>query len=1614
MCSHDVNRPVSKVIIVLAVVSILFTPSFVVPASAQAGTIRFEQVTTEQGLSQSTVHAILQDQQGFMWFATEGGLDSYDGYQFTVYKHDPDNSKTIAADLIQSVYQDRQGELWIGTSVGLDRFDPKTGTFLHYPQDLADPSGLSGQSITPIFQDQSGTLWVGTDRGGLAALDLTKNQLKIYKHSPEDAQSLSSNSVETIYEDRAGELWIGTDAGLDHFDRTSGTFLHPFDHPISGSPAIGNVAILALEEDHQGAMWIGTSNGLFQWNRDRNQLIEYRHNQNISDSLSDNAVTDILEDSQGAIWIGTRVGLDLFDPAHNSFIGYLHNPNDPYSLASDSIRSIYEDRSGVLWIGTSGGLNKYARSTQKFALYHHTPGLANTLSDNNIWSVYEDHPDSLWVGTFSSGLDHLDPESGVVTVYQNNPEAPSSLSSNEIRAIFEDHNGNLWIGMERGGLDRLDPATGTFIHYQHNSADPNSLSDNGVFKIYEDPQGRMWIGTQRGGLNRFDQASGTFVHYQQSASDPLSLSSDDVRAITEDQTGILWIGTIGGGIDLWDGQTNHFKAYRNDPNNPSSLSSDAVLSLFEDSKGTIWVGTFGGGLNRFDRSTQSFTHYTEKDGLPDDTVYGLLADADGNLWLSTNKGLSKFNPGTRTFRNYDVSDGLQGDQFNPGAYFQSQSGEMFFGGTAGLNAFFPQQVKDNPLPPPVVITDFKKFNQTIQTDLASNESIPLSYRDNFISFDFSALDFNAPEKNQYAYMLEGVDKDWVYAGTRRYASYTNLQGGDYTFRVKASNNDGVWSDQATTVHIHITPPFWQTWWFLGLIGVMVISGAVGGYQLRVRDIQARNRWLEQRVAQRTHELAALNDIAAVVNQSLDLTEILNNALEKTLEVTHMDIGLAFRLEEPANGSSAEPSLALLAHRGVSDEYVRIVKSLSLQLSMEEDALQAGKPVVRLNGVHPNVHMSEANEREGIKLAISVPLLVKDKLVGVVTSAAHEARVITTEELSLLSAIGHQVGMAVVNARLYEQAEQRTQELAALNTISEVVNRSLDLTEILNAALDETMAVMGMDMGLAFSFHQPTNGASNESSSSLLAHRGVSDEYANNIAKSLPLQDTMHEEAFLAGQPIVTQVGTHPIRQVREANEREGIQMGINVPLVVQGKLVGGLSLAARRTREITQEELSLLTAIGQQVGMAVVNAQLYEKAEQRTYELERYGKVAESLRGIVNKINSNASVDEVLDFIVAQADVLSDTNFVALWLLQSEQGPFQVHSIRGEFPEALRNLNIGIDEGMLGLAVKERRNVYFQDMTQVQYASGPSGIDEGHPVYMTDSNREILTKVLEAFKAIMVVPLLTQNGTYGALEFFYPTPREFTRQEITLASAFAEQASLAIENAMLREQSAQAAILSERNRLARELHDSVTQLLYSVTLYAEAASELLASGETQVAADHLRELRDTAQEALREMRLLIFELHRPDLEKSGLAAALQARLDAVETRGGIHSSLEVVGTEQRSLPVQAELYNIAHEALNNTLKHARASQVRIRLRYEESGTELEVSDDGVGFDPAPGGLHGGFGISGMKERARKIGGLLQIESAPGRGTKVSVWVPTRTSTPSSHAESGLTGGEMEE
>ncbi|MEQ9482947.1 two-component regulator propeller domain-containing protein [Coleofasciculus sp. F4-SAH-05] len=863
--------------IILALTIILGLPA---KASGEKHELKFEQLINKQGLSQSAIICILEDSKGFMWFGTEYGLNKYDGYKFTYYIYDFLDSRSLSDNFINSIYEDKDGIIWVGTeNGGLNKFERKTATFTHYKHDPNNIRSISANRILAIYEDDVGILWIGTDGGGLNKFNKQTEQFTWYIHQPKNSDSLNNNTVLSIYEDDAGILWIGTDGGgLNKFNRLTGKFTH-YQHNPDDFSSLSDNTVLSIYEDSHGRLWIGTLNGgLNQFDRETGQFIHYQHDPIKPNSLINNTVGSITEDKGGNLWLATSSWygesygkkLDKFNPETEQFTHYSNDPSNPTTLNDTVFVSLLIDSSEILWIGTGfGGVNKLDQKDTKFIHYKYEPNNLNSISDNHILSIYEDYSGLIWIGTDSSGLNKFDRQTGKFTHYTHDPNNSNSLSSDNVWSIYEDSNGALWVGAFGGGLNKLDRQTGKFTHYTYDPNNPNSLNNNTVSSIYEDRKGTLWIGTFGGGLDQFNRQTEEFSHYLHNPDDPNSLSDNSVVSIYEDSSGTLWITTFNGGLNKFDRETEKFTRYTHETNNPNSLSYDRVLSINEYPAGTLWLGTYGGGLNKFDIATETFTHYTENDGLPSNSVVGILADDNENLWLSTGNGLSKFNPEAETFRNYDVGDGLQGNEFDGvKAYAKTKDGAMLFGGLNGFNLFYPDQVKDNPHIPPIVITDFRIFDQTVKLNPAISvaKDIKLSYKDNFFSFEFAALDYTNPKKNQYAYKLEGFDQDWIYSGTRRYASYTNLDPGTYTFRVKGSNNDGVWNEEGTSVAITITPPPWKTGWAYTLYGIAVF-GAIYGYVQWKTLAQARENALLRASEKKLNQiLEALPIGVAVINQ----------------------------------------------------------------------------------------------------------------------------------------------------------------------------------------------------------------------------------------------------------------------------------------------------------------------------------------------------------------------------------------------------------------------------------------------------------------------------------------------------------------------------------------------------------------------------------------------------------------------------------------------------------------------------------------------------------------------------------------------------------------------------
>jgi signal transduction histidine kinase/ligand-binding sensor domain-containing protein/DNA-binding response OmpR family regulator len=842
--------------------SVCLSLYFVKAGFSQHQQLKFERLSIEHGLSQSTVGYIYQDSRGFLWIAASA-LHKYDGYKITVYKHDPEDPTSLSNNDIWHIAEDTTGALWIGTyGGGLNRFDRETETFSRWQHDSSNSKSIASDYIICLLVDDAGVLWLGTEDAGLLRAKKTDSTTLIFTqwvHDTNDPHSLSGNEVICLYEDTHDTLWVGTSSGLNRFDRATGRFTRFFNEPDNASSLSSNY-IEGIAGDDSGTLWIAThGGGLNRYDRSTEAFTSWEHQPGNARSPSTNFLYAIQLDHQGIIWIGTdNAGLDRFDPVAGTFANYHHSPSDLNSLSDNEVISMLEDRSGVLWIGTSEGglsrLNPKHRTPGAFVHWKHNPSDPHSLSNNRILSFYEDKEGYIWIAT-TRGLNRFEHESGLFDFYAVEPGNPASLS-NYLTSVWGDTDGIIWVSSWGGGVHLFDPKLETFTPFHY--------SKGRISTLLEDQFGTMWIGSPGEGLHRFDRKSGTLKILGHDPGNSASLSNNDVQCLYEDHSGDLWIGTHGGGLNKFDRKIESFEHWQTVSDDAGSLSNNIVRCIYEDKVGRLWIGT-AGGLNKFDRESGRFKRYGERDGLPEDVVSGILEDDAGNLWLSTQGGLSKFNPKTETFRNYSVQDGLQSNEFNRGVSLKSSSGEMFFGGINGFNSFYPDSIKDNPVIPPVVITDFQVLNKSVKISQRENtplrkhisetKEIVLSYSDRIFSFEYAALDYNVPERNQYAYMMEGFDQNWVTSGTKRFATYTNLDPGEYIFRVKGSNSDGVWNEKGASIKIIITPPWWLTWWAYTLYVVLIASLIYVFRQFELRKVRlAHDLQMQQFEAEKLREL----------------------------------------------------------------------------------------------------------------------------------------------------------------------------------------------------------------------------------------------------------------------------------------------------------------------------------------------------------------------------------------------------------------------------------------------------------------------------------------------------------------------------------------------------------------------------------------------------------------------------------------------------------------------------------------------------------------------------------------------------------------------------------------
>jgi len=843
---------------------ILFSILFFSSSFSQTDEYIFRQLTDADGLSQSTIFAVIQDREGFLWLGTIDGLNRYDGYEFRVYVNDASNTSSISDNFISALYEDSDGFIWVGTVNGyLNCFDRKTEVFKRYFvndffETIKNPESAfydyplafsrnQINTITAIAEDDEGYLWIGTWGNGLIKFDRNEGRGTHFHNDPNNPLSLSSDRVIDIISDRNNDLWIATFGGglnklvRDNFNTNeqskvqSANFVR-YRSLESNKSSLSDDKTICLFEDKVGNIWIGTFYGglnkLDTINKtlppDKAVFKYYLENKKLSNSISDNTVMAITQDFEGYLWIGTfGGGIDRFEIDKETFINFSKISSPQNSFSDLEILSLFVDRSGILWAGShlGEGVTKIQKYYSKFESINSRSAGSLKLNDDVVWSLFKDSKENLWVGTYRGGVNVLNFGSNQSKIYKKIPDQPNGISDNHIRSIAEDRLGNIWIGTYSGGLNRIDKSGQKVEIFKNEPGNSNSLSANQVLDIYVQSENEIWVATFGGGLNKltFDEnSSGTpeFKTYRKNPSNPNSLSDDRVYTILKDSKENFWIGTYGGGLNKFDEQKGTFEVFSTNPKNPQSALSEKILSIYESLNSILWIGTSGGGLHQFNPETNSFKNYSSAQGLTSSVVYGILEDSNANLWLSTDDGIFLFNIDTEKFTQFGIEDGVQSLEFSGGAYFKGSDGNMFFGGINGFNYFNPDSITINQYVPPVVISNIKVMDERISGE---PEELILSYDQNFISIEFSALDFSVPKRNRYSYILEGFQKSWTFTdGSSRTAIYTNLPAGEFTFRVKGSNSDGIWSENAASIRIIINPPFFQTWWFVTLIVIIIV------------------------------------------------------------------------------------------------------------------------------------------------------------------------------------------------------------------------------------------------------------------------------------------------------------------------------------------------------------------------------------------------------------------------------------------------------------------------------------------------------------------------------------------------------------------------------------------------------------------------------------------------------------------------------------------------------------------------------------------------------------------------------------------------------------------------
>lgn len=1051
----------------------------------------FDRITIKDGLSQSTVNWIMQDNHGFMWFATYGGLNKYDGHNFTTFQHDENDSTSLEVNSIEYVSQDKDGYIWVVNNgkAGLDRLNPETGKFDHFKHDPNDSTSIGSNTVTYVLQDKAGNIWICTSNG----LDLV-----VYKKDKKDTKigfrhfinPYGGSPITRCYEDTKGNLLLFSNT-LSYFDRLKKTFKNsPLPIAISD--------VIAITEDKKENVYVSTiTSGVIklEWDPvsltyilgDNSKMNPAPHNRNC-----------LTIDNLGFLWIGTEnQGLFRYNPEDDQIIHFTPDKLDFRSISDVNIYSLFIDRSGVLWIGTySQGLCKYDLYRKNFMLFKSIPGKENTMNGNVISGITSNSSDELWVGSRDGGginrFVFNGNEEPVVLHYMNNPNDNNSIASNISLCLHQRKNGEVWIGSQ-GNVSRMIPEE---PGSNKKPAVKRYIMGGWTFEIFEDSKGILWGGTWGSGLWKYNEATDDFVYFTNDPNDPSSVCDNIIWALGEDNHGNLWIGGHEGGLSILPSSEKNsvkpkFIRYIHKKGDPQSLSNNTINAFCQDKTGTMWIGTNEGlcMVNATEKSFKNFTQnkslrftaYYKKDGLPSDAVIGLVEGDDGYLWMSTSMGISKFDRTRLIFVNFDEGDGLQSNEFWHYAYYMNPEGRIFFGGANGFNAFYPKDIKPNPFLPHVVFTDLKLFNKSVKVGEKINnqilltkpiyetQKIVLSHKNNAFTIEFAALHYTQPSKNKFSYILEGFEKKWNTASNQRSVTYTNLNAGKYTFRVKGTNNDGVWGETEATLIIRVRPSWWKTWWFILL---MLSSISYLGYKYFKNRIDAEKRdkqILQSKIEEGENELKKHRDeierhkleiqekenaametnwynegmttiMDIVSKNSRDMKEMAGQFINALVDYLEVEMGAFYMLNKAENEA---PHFELIGSFAMSD--IASKTTIPVDEGYLAVCYKEKKKLIIDNLPHGYIQLKSGLGNISMKNLILVPILLDNDLKGVIELAAHE--MLPDYKFSLLDKLADNLASSIeivqMNSRMKKIVDQLNAQMEEANSQKEEMTQNME-------------------------------------------------------------------------------------------------------------------------------------------------------------------------------------------------------------------------------------------------------------------------------------------------------------------------------------------------------------------------------------------------------------------------------------------------------------------------------------------------------------------------------------------------------------------------------------------